>query len=260
MSPEWPMTHLGELLTRSGEQVELQPDMTYRQVTVRLWGKGVAERGRALGSEIAAERQFVARTNQFIISRIDARNGASGLVPPELDGAVVTNDFPVFDVQQERLLPEYLAWLCRTEGFVNLCRRASEGTTNRVRLKEERFQAMEIPLPPLPEQHRIVTRIEELAGKIAQAALLGQDVEKDENVLLLALHDKIVEGVPRLPMQEIAPLVRRPVEVDPFASYPELGIRSFGMGTFHKPMLSGSEVGSKRLGQNLSSGRQLVVQ
>jgi type I restriction enzyme S subunit len=31
------------------------------------------------------------------------------------------------------------------------------------------------------------------------------------------------------------------------ASYPELGIRSFGKGTFHKPSLSGGEVGNKRL-------------
>ena len=30
-------------------------------------------------------------------------------------------------------------------------------------------------------------------------------------------------------------------------SYPELGIRSFGKGTFHKPPLSGSDVGTKRL-------------
>jgi hypothetical protein len=30
-------------------------------------------------------------------------------------------------------------------------------------------------------------------------------------------------------------------------AYPELGIRSFGKGTFHKPPLSGSEVGTKRL-------------
>lgn len=48
-------------------------------------------------------------------------------------------------------------------------------------------------------------------------------------------------------MGEVAPLVRRPIEVDPEGSYPELGIRSFGRGTFHKPPLTGIDVGSKRL-------------
>jgi len=48
-------------------------------------------------------------------------------------------------------------------------------------------------------------------------------------------------------MGEVAPLVRRPVSVDGIGSYPELGIRSFGKGTFHKPVLSGIEVGDKRI-------------
>ncbi len=58
---------------------------------------------------------------------------------------------------------------------------------------------------------------------------------------------KFLEDPPFSPMHEIAPLFRRPVEIDPLAEYPELGIRSFGKGTFHKPGLSGLEVGTKRL-------------
>ncbi|WP_417702904.1 restriction endonuclease subunit S [Pseudomonas sp.] len=46
---------------------------------------------------------------------------------------------------------------------------------------------------------------------------------------------------------DIAPLIRRPVEIRPDATYPELGLRSYGKGTFHKPALLGCEVGNKRL-------------
>ena len=49
------------------------------------------------------------------------------------------------------------------------------------------------------------------------------------------------------PMAEVAPLIRRPVEIQPDGAYPELGVRSFGRGTFHKPVLPGSEVGTKKL-------------
>ena len=48
-------------------------------------------------------------------------------------------------------------------------------------------------------------------------------------------------------MAQVAPLVRRPVDVQPDESYPELGVRSFGRGTFHKPALEGVAVGSKKL-------------
>lgn len=56
-----------------------------------------------------------------------------------------------------------------------------------------------------------------------------------------------MKGWPRVALAEIAPIVRRPVEISHDAAYPELGIRSFGRGTFHKPVLSGADVGTKRL-------------
>ena len=52
---------------------------------------------------------------------------------------------------------------------------------------------------------------------------------------------------PKVRFGEFAPIVRRPVDIELKRSYPELGIRSFGKGTFHKPPLTGAEVGTKRL-------------
>jgi type I restriction enzyme S subunit len=52
---------------------------------------------------------------------------------------------------------------------------------------------------------------------------------------------------PMVPLGEVAELVRRPVEVEIDGLYPELGVRSFGRGTFHKPPLTGADAGSKRL-------------
>ncbi len=173
----WPAVPLGEVVTRSEDWVTLSPAEVYREVTVRLWGKGVGLRREALGGEIKADRRLRVRAGQLILSRIDARNGAFGLVPPELDGAVVSNDFPVFDVRPDRLLPEFLGWLTRTRAFVDLCKAASEGTTNRVRLKENRFLAASIPLAPLPEQRRIVAKIDQLAAKIAEGRGLRKHVD-----------------------------------------------------------------------------------
>lgn len=142
-------------------------------------GKGVVQRRQVQGIEIAADRRYKARAGQFIISRIDARNGASGLIPDELDGAIVTNDFPLFDVAKDRLEASFLGWMSKTASFVELCRHASEGTTNRVRLSENRFKALSITLPPLDEQRRIVARIEELAAKVEEAREL-RDKAVDE--------------------------------------------------------------------------------
>lgn len=189
MGNDWTRVPLGELLERSEEWIDIRPDQRYRQVTVRLWGEGVVERSEVSGADIAASRRLVVQNGQFIFSRIDARNGAFGIVPEFLDGAVVSNDFPVFSVRQERLIPSYLGWLSRTPGFVDRCRTASEGTTNRVRLKEDRFLSLTIPLPLLAEQRRIVSRIEELVAKIELAReLRKQAMVQTGDVVPALLH------------------------------------------------------------------------
>ena len=79
MSGVLPLVPLGEILVKSGEQITIDPTEHYKQVTVRLWGKGVREWDVVTGAEIAATSRFVVRSGQFIASRIDARNGASDL-------------------------------------------------------------------------------------------------------------------------------------------------------------------------------------
>lgn len=183
MSAAWAQVPLGAVLRRSERLIPLDPEATYKEVKVRINGKGVVERRLVQGVEIASDRRYEARAGQFIISRIDARHGASGLIPPELDGAVVTNDFPLFDVAEQRLDPDFLNWMSKTASFVELCKRASEGTTNRVRLSEERFKALEIPLPPLDEQRRIVARIEELAARVDEARGLRREAAEELTAL-----------------------------------------------------------------------------
>ena len=192
----WPKVPLADVLLKNDCTVALKPDAEYRQVTVRLWGKGVVLRGILNGAEIASLNQTVIRQGQFILSRIDARNGALGLVPPDLDGAVVTSDFPSFDVVEDRLLPAYLGWMCRTEAFVDECRRSSEGTTNRVRLQEDKFLAREIALPSLHEQRRIVARIEELAKDIEEARGLRSQAAEEAHALLSAARREAILGCP----------------------------------------------------------------
>ena len=99
----------------------------------------------------------------------------------------------------------------------------------------------------LDEQRRIVARLEALAAKIGEARSLRQLEEQEIRSMQRGAFARITKLAPRRPMGEVAPLIRRPVEVEIEGSYPELGIRSFGNGTFHKPALSGFELGSKRV-------------
>ena len=177
MKVGWEEVPLWMLLKKSDESVKLQPEQIYKEVTIRIKGKGIVLRREARGSEMAAERRSVVRTGQFILSKIDARNGAFDLVPSSLEGAVVSNDFPTFTINIERLEPRFLEWLSKTASFVELCKAASEGTTNRVRLAESRFLQMTIAVPPLEEQKRIVARVESLMAKVDEARVLRSEAK-----------------------------------------------------------------------------------
>ncbi|MBI5485833.1 MAG: restriction endonuclease subunit S [Deltaproteobacteria bacterium] len=247
MSTKRSELRLGEVLRKAETWIELSPEETYKEVTVRLWGRGVVLRREVSGSEIGTTRRLQVRRRQFIFSRIDARNGAFGLIPPELDGAVVSNEFPVFDVDGSRLLPEFLGWLSRTAGFVETCKAASEGSTNRVRLKEDRFLRLPIALPDVVEQSRIVTRIDRVVAKLEEAEHLIASANADGADLMRGAFRLVAADAPSRPMRDVAPIVRREVAIKADSEYPELGIRSFGKGTFHKPAIQGIAIGQKRL-------------
>lgn len=245
----WPLVPLGELLRRNETVAELLATETYREVTVRLWGKGVVLRREVAGAELSG-RRYQVTADQFIVSRIDARNGAMGVVPRGLDGALVTNDFPTFNADRSRLLPAFLGWLSKTSGFVDACRSASEGTTNRVRLKESKFLAMTIPLPPLAEQRRIVAKIDSLAAKIDEAqGLRKRSSDECDQLCRAMLRDDRFGPPTPTPMSELVVWRKPHVAVLATDTYDFAGVYCFGRGVFRGQRRTGTEFAYKQLTQ-----------
>lgn len=149
----FPLVPLSKILTRVKEAVDIEDETLYKRITVRLYGQGVLQRDEVLGKEIGTKRQFVAHAGQLIISRIDARNGALGIVPEELEGSIVTNDFWLFEVHNA--LPEYLMLVLSSELFQQYWQTQSSGTTNRQRVSEDSFLESKIALPPIQEQSHL---------------------------------------------------------------------------------------------------------
>src|SRR6266496_5412642 len=134
MGNNWPKVRLGELLTRVKDEISVLDDQTYARLTIRMNGNGIVLRDRVPGHEIGTKKQFIARAGQLVLSKIDARNGAFGILPGECDRAIITGNFWAFDANGERLSPAYFSFLTKTPMFVEFCVRASEGTTNRLYL------------------------------------------------------------------------------------------------------------------------------
>ena len=249
---------IGDFLTRSYEWVEPEPEQIYKRITARLWGKGLTLRAKVPGSTIAAARQLCARSGQFLVSRIDARHGAFGIVPDELGGALVSNDFPCFDIDARLVIPRYFEWYSRTSAFVDLCRRASEGSTNRVRLKEDELLKMQIPLPSLDEQWRIVARLDRVALLVEKAQRSLEQLDGEAVLLTQSLHAHLSSEQGRT-FGELIELWEDKETVEAETSYPQVGIKGFGGGLFSKASVRGSET-SYRAFNRLHEGLLVVSQ
>ncbi len=191
MTNGWQTVQLGDVLQRVKTELTIDDSVTYKQVTVRLWNKGVVLRGEQEGLTIKTKRQFYVKTGQLLMSRIDVRNGAIGLVPKELDGAIVSNDFWAYDFDENKLFPKFLSHYVTTPSFIEDANRTSSGTTQRIRAEESAFLNIKIPLPPLNEQHRIVERIEKLSSHITKAQSLRDEADLESEVLLDTIVGKV---------------------------------------------------------------------
>jgi type I restriction enzyme S subunit len=93
----------------------------------------------------------------------------------------------------------------------------------------------------------MVQRLDAAAAAIDARTAAAKSIDEELRAILATAFARIVANAPCRSMVEVAPLVRRPVIIDFDAVYPELGVRSFRKGTFHKPPLGGIDVGAKKL-------------
>jgi type I restriction enzyme S subunit len=189
-SDQFTRVNLSKVLTKMRDSVSIENNQIYRQVTVHMHNQGLSLRRQCLGKEIKTKKQYRIREGQFVFSKIDARNGAMGLVPPELDGAIVSNDFPVFVTDSLMLHPEFFNHYCSSDIFVSACNEKSKGTSNRRRLSESDFLQITIPLLSYEKQLWIVSiakRLEELGER---QELISVEMEG----LLKSMLDRAFQG------------------------------------------------------------------
>jgi len=237
---------LKEILTPASRWEAPVAGTRYRQLGVRLWGAGAYEREPLDGAGTKYAQLNRAKANDVVVNKIWARNGSVAIVPPVLDGAVVSNEFPLFEAGP-RLLPEWFELFTKTADCWDQCDKKARGTSGQNRIRPEKFLEVEIPLPSLDEQKRIAAKVQEAMGALDRAAALHAQTVADFDRLLIALahrddltdEQKRERGWRKLRLGDVMHLDLDPVKVDPSQDYPNLGIYSFANGLFEKPPISG---------------------
>lgn len=153
---------LCDLVQRVRDVVDIMDEEEYTRVTVKTDYGGILRRDRLKGREIGTKRQYRIRSGQLLVSKIDARNGAIGIVPDGLDGGIVTGNFWVYNVSAKAVLPKYLALVLTTSAFMALAEDASNGSTGRHYMQESIFLNQYVPVPNVALQKKLVDDYEAL--------------------------------------------------------------------------------------------------
>jgi len=248
MANTWPLVPLGEIATPIERPEIPVAGKIYRQVGVRLWGVGAYERESIDGSQTQYKTLSRIEDGDIIVNKIWARNGSVAVVPRSLAGCYVSSEFPTFVPIREKLRPSWFHWITKTKSFWGQCDEKSRGTSGKNRIRPEQFLKIEIPLPPLEEQQRIVARIEALARRVEEArGLRGKAVEKCDILLRSMIFDESNGAPTPTSMRELVRLREPDVIVRPEETYHFAGVYCFGKGVFRGQRKSGMNFAYPRL-------------
>ena len=171
MTESWPMTPLGDVLTERREtpdpssldsgQIPIVAKVGFNDGKIQLRTGGNTKTGMIL-----------IRPGDVVVSGINAAKGAIALYGEEKKQLIAaTIHYGAYIPDKSRVDVSYLWWLLRSATFRALLQEYVPGGI-KIELKAKRFLPIPVPLPPITEQRRIVTRIDELATKIGEAKAL----------------------------------------------------------------------------------------
>ena len=233
---------LSDLLEQIDRTERVRPDKKYRLLGVRLEGRGAFHRETKLGTETSAPALNQVKEGDFIYSRLYAWKGAFSLIDSSLDSCFVSNEFPLYRPKSGAKIDlRYLRYWFRHPKVWRIVEEDCKGSTptTRNRFNERFFERLKILLPPLAEQERIVAHLDAIEHRLNRIQKLREESEKELLAALRSAFHKIEAEAEWLEMGEVAPLVRREVEINLDAIYIEFGIKSFYRGIFLRRKMLG---------------------
>ena len=104
---------------------------------------------------------FAASAGDVVFSSIDLWKGCIAVVPPEFHEALVSKEFPIYEVTDSRLSAEFLQTLLRSRYYQRAFRAITTGHSNRRRTQEGDFLDLEIAFPEdAKEQAKLIADLQ----------------------------------------------------------------------------------------------------
>ena len=154
---EWKSKPIKFWLKICERPIELEDNTEYELVTVRRNYGGVDSRGIFKGKDILVKNYFEVHSGDFLISKRQIAHGACGIVPPQLDHAVVSNEYNVFEPNEETNL-EMFSMMMQLPNYKRLFYLMSDGVhIEKLLFKTNHWLKRKLAMPTYKEQVKIGT-------------------------------------------------------------------------------------------------------
>ena len=184
-------TPMRELVKLRFPDITVRADETYQFAGVYCFGRGVFKGARKSGMDFAYPRLTRLRAGEFVYPKLMAWEGALGVVPSECEGCVVSTEFPVFEVNEDRVLPEVLDTYFRTPSVWPEIAGESTGTNvRRRRLNPQDFLDYQMPLPSRDTQ----MTLRKVRAEVDALKRLQAETAAELAALLAAILDRAFKG------------------------------------------------------------------
>jgi type I restriction enzyme S subunit len=210
-------TLMRELVRLREPDVVVHAQESYHFAGMYCFGRGVFRGQVKQGMEFAYDRLTRLRAGDFVYPKLMAWEGALAIVPPDCDGLVVSTEFPVFDVNTERVMPEVLDTYFRTPEVWPALSGSSTGTNvRRRRLKPADFLNYRMPLPPMEIQLKLRAVKARLEMVKAEQARIAAELD----AMMPAALDRAFRGELSAPALSAAPLAAPVTDAGAVGAYP----------------------------------------
>ena len=210
MSTNWPREAFAEFLRPNSRPYLLAADQDANLVGMRLYGEGPFHRELKPAMQIAKKSHFVIRTGDVIFNKLFAWKGTFGVVPPAFDGMFVSDKFPTYELDRDKVDENWLRWYFRYPPLWDEALSMSTGSAalSKLTLNPPKFLLLTMPLPPLIEQRRVVERIDALAAQIREASTLRQQATAEGHTAIFLGCEAALQRAERLfPAEPLQALV-----------------------------------------------------
>jgi len=191
------------------------------------------------------EKYWTVLPKQLVVNPMWQNHGS--IAVSSISG-VISPDYRVYEFRED-ILPAYAHYVFRSSMYLSLYGVLTRGhTTYDRRISKEDFASLPFAIPPLKEQRIIAdyldcktAAIDMLSEKKRRLVTLLS--EKRTELVNQAMKSSVASSVKTIRLGHLLHRVKRQVDRISDNVYQPIGMRSFGLGTFRKEILPGSELG-----------------